>query len=583
MGKMQMKNRRSKFAVYRVEDTNTNEDFAVLRFQKTGDRGSAELVLPVEDFCNPQALKRAALKSGFPQAKFNAEELQQSLPENAGKFTRQPGWCDHDEEKTFLLFKRSRPMLNDCIAILDDEFSEYGLGQMGGTLDGWKRNVADLAGRSYISATALLASLAAPLLPFSDVSENPILNLAGTSSTGKTTANSAALSVWGNPTERPTWNSSPTRMLELGALHNNLPLALDDLELADLKPSTRLDKLQEMTHLLSAGHSKDYAKAVKAQFRKTRFQSIILSSSPTSIELDQSKKQGRENSDRVRVLELSVPDGEKGGIWAKGPKIVHENTAELSSRLSSAAKKEFGNAGAAWISFLESHQKTLEWRLTKFVGEFVSLFEVELNSLDSRIAKKVGLFYAAGILAIEAQVLPWDRNFIRNCCKWALRDILQTAFPERSLADKIGRYLHKTFSSKYTRKLEQLSDAKNHPSLSLEAFVDSNTGVGYLRRDKLIKVLQRNGHEFPQLYINTPFVSRLTKRGVLLLTRSGQLTHTIRLQEMKARFLKFELSILEEFAPKAQVAKRNRATKERPEKHRKSIAKSRRHRRTPQS
>ena len=109
----------------------------------------------------------------------------------------------------------------------------------GGTFVGWLD--AAEAARPYPSVwTTLYAALVPPLMRFLPTLQNFIVDLAGETSSGKTTALRFAASAWGFPDERRGgfvrgWNSTKAWRERAAAALGSLPLFLDDTKRVDRK------------------------------------------------------------------------------------------------------------------------------------------------------------------------------------------------------------------------------------------------------------------------------------------------------------------------------------------------------------
>ena len=103
----------------------------------------------------------------------------------------------------------------------------------GGTPEGWKAALATVKDRKAL-VLALVASCAAPLIRIIPSAPNAILDFAGPTSQGKTTALRFAASAWGMPNERDehgivgSWNAKPTYLERVAGMVPDLPILLDD-------------------------------------------------------------------------------------------------------------------------------------------------------------------------------------------------------------------------------------------------------------------------------------------------------------------------------------------------------------------
>ena len=253
----------------------------------------------------------------------------------------------------------------------------------------------------------LLASFAAPLMQWSGLTESFVLNLAGNSSCGKSTAVRAAYSVWANPANMPSWHATPRGLEEAAVAHNDVCFAVDDLERSALNSEQRLRKLHDSTHMLSSGETKSYSQSISKNgplaFRK--FRSITLTSSPACIQDAMSAAEvERTDGDRVRLLEILVPNGDEGGIWFRQKRSdPNISTKELSDRVYEAALANYGVAGRHWVAWLIRHRRGLRGRIRRLSRDFIAAAAPDYSDVRARIAAKVGLLYAAGMLLVRRE------------------------------------------------------------------------------------------------------------------------------------------------------------------------------------
>jgi len=77
----------------------------------------------------------------------------------------------------------------------------------GGTLEGWRENIAALASKNPLLQFAISAGFAGPLLEKCN-GESGGFHYFGDSSTGKSTALEAACSIWGSKSFKRSWRAS---------------------------------------------------------------------------------------------------------------------------------------------------------------------------------------------------------------------------------------------------------------------------------------------------------------------------------------------------------------------------------------
>ncbi|MGX5851391.1 hypothetical protein ACWGTO_30570, partial [Mesorhizobium sp. PL10] len=100
----------------------------------------------------------------------------------------------------------------------------------------------------------------------------------------------------------------------------------------------------------------------------------------------------------VRFIDIAVPSAERGGIFN------HANGASLIEELEDALDKVYGGPFRSWLLFLMKENPRASVR--RLIDEFVSKVGPRSN-LEKRAARKFGLLYAAGALAVEANILTW--------------------------------------------------------------------------------------------------------------------------------------------------------------------------------
>jgi putative DNA primase/helicase len=103
---------------------------------------------------------------------------------------------------------------------------------IGGTLDGWRTEIAARAVGNPLFALGLSAAFAGPMLARCNA-EGGGLHFVGDSSTGKTTILEAACSVWGGRGYRRSWRATANGMEGAAALFNDCLLALDEISECD--------------------------------------------------------------------------------------------------------------------------------------------------------------------------------------------------------------------------------------------------------------------------------------------------------------------------------------------------------------
>lgn len=540
------------FSIHRVESDATGDDYVLVRFPRTADRGRGEVIQNLA-IATPRKLLSAMLSKGAdvkgltdPVTKL--EQLFAELPETAGTMTESIGWKGETPRRSFLLPGRGPVGTNDAPIVLSESAQRRCLAStVAGSLNSWKENVAPQALRSPFAAATILTALAGPLLPFSSAREGFILNLAGTSSSGKSTANDAGASVWGDPKRIATWNATDRAIVEVAAANSCTCLVLDDAEKAAKNKEESLRRVHELTHTLTAERAREYADMVSDQLPLLTFSCIALSSSPRTIE---SQFRSRTDSDRVRFLELAINDGTPGnpyGIWLLPNGEPDPLGGNLSEELTGTALRNFGHAGRAWIAYLEKHQRKMAAKVAKLVKKFIGTLGDGLSGPRRRVATKIGLLFAAGVIAHKAGVLPWKGSKILQVAQFTYGGVIAAGFGAQSDPKKLT-----------LRLKAAMADASAFPILTaksskkLTPLVEGQRGAIWKNGNRAyadlaaMKELAEQLQPTRQLALRAhdDLLEYLRASGALLAGHGGGPTQDVRMGPAKLKLLAFDYAKL---------------------------------------
>jgi hypothetical protein len=420
-------------AVERLQDELDGKEYVRITFEKSAGRGSSSITEAMSLVDDARSLRRALLNGGADVLGVDQAELQKlvlaAVPDSAGTLFRYTGWKRDGTDTVFVLGSTVLGLASDKDHV--DPWAETYTASAAGDLDTWKKEVAEPAVQSRIVASALMFALAAPLMKFSDIPEGVILNLAGPSSGGKSTANKIAASIYGNPKPLPGFDLSDAAISDGSAMCCDICRVLDDTDRnRKLSPDQRVRELYEKVDVLTAGVTKVYSRAVAHEFPKFDVRNITLTSSQYSVE-DFCAKNGldRNNGNRVRLFEMRVPDGNVGGIWSdvQFPFFGVPTSAKLTAKVTSSAEANYGVVGREFIAYLVKSQETLADSVTAYSEVFFKSLG-PLSAEAGRIAAKVALGYAALRLAKDASVLHVKKKRAREVATFAFGEIIATAF-----------------------------------------------------------------------------------------------------------------------------------------------------------
>jgi putative DNA primase/helicase len=269
----------------------------------------------------------------------------------------------------------------------------------GGTLDGWRTEIAARAVGNPLFALGLSAAFAGPMLARCN-SEGGGLHFVGDSSTGKTTILEAAASVWGGANYRRSWRATANGMEGAAALFNDCLLALDEISECDPR------EVGNIVYSLGNGRGKQRAGRTGAARAVTRWQAFIVSTGERTIATTMAEGGHRFKAGQsVRLLD--IPTARRHGCFDG----LHDQAsgAALSDAIKRAAVTHYGRAGRAYLERLTHDQRDFAARLEILKG-LEGFNRKDFEGQDKRAAGRFALLALAGELATEYGLTGWPEG-----------------------------------------------------------------------------------------------------------------------------------------------------------------------------
>ena len=278
----------------------------------------------------------------------------------------------------------------------------------GGTLEGWRVEVARLAVGNPVMALAISTAFAGPLLA-KVCADSGGLHLVGGSSTGKTTALEAARSVWGPRGFVRTWRATANGLEAAAALSNDCLLALDEISEVDPRDAG------EIVYLLGNGAGKQRADRTGRARQVAHWRVMILSTGERTLAATMAEAGLRVKAgQQVRLLDIPVQRTHGAFDALHG----HPDGRALADAVKAATNRHYGHAGRA---FLE--------RLTRDCTDFGAAL-AEIRASDAfrvdgtdgqlqRAASRLALVALAGEVATSYDLTGWPPGEAINAAAWA--------------------------------------------------------------------------------------------------------------------------------------------------------------------
>jgi len=291
-----------------------------------------------------------------------------------------------------------------------------------GSLSGWREGVATVAVGNDLLTFALSIAFVGPLLRQLEA-EGGGVHFRGGSSIGKSTLAEAAGSVWGGGGPlgfAQSWRSTANALEMIAYGHNDGLLVLDELGL--VAP----EEAGGAAYMLASGQSKARSRADGSLRRRTEWRVSFISTGEISLadHIRASKRGERPMAGQeLRLLQVAADAGRHMGIWEN----LHEKVgpAELSDAVRSAAARDYGHAGPAFVERLTLNRPNAVLEAKLFLEQFR---EDAAQPGDSgqvqRAAVRFGAIAAAGELAAAFGIVPWRAGWaseaaLRLFRRWA--------------------------------------------------------------------------------------------------------------------------------------------------------------------
>ncbi|MRX49445.1 DUF927 domain-containing protein [Paracoccus sp. S-4012] len=512
----------------------------------TNGRATEEpLVLKLADAQNAKLVMDALLNAGADiHPERDADELKRRLKSDAlcsGTFSTRLGVVGDN----FLTVRSvTRNPSRDLIVgdtVLSQAREFFG---RKGKLERWQKRVATPAAKSTVCAFAIMQALAAVILGrvLDAGDEGFLINLAGPSSVGKTTALMAAKSVSGPGSKLSSWDDSKRSLPEQAAALSDTLMAIDDLDKISNEPGFAR-KFTGITHALTSGSSRKYAAMVKDRLPDLTWNFCGMTGACTTVEeLSAERGHRREPHERVRCLDIRIPRAADGGIWdRRAPGDLPES---LTDRLKVATTQVYGSPLHAWLKYLADHPEAIE-RAKAMVAAWIADRggASDKDGISHRVAKKFGLVHAAGMLGVEAGILPWEKEFVTEVVRDVHSNALSTLFPdEAAVRGGLSRLLAEARSKALLPKAYNVMPSFK-TGRAAEFFARGDAAHIYIGMQRLKTCFATEGAAKLGL-------THLKKGSVLLPGEGGKSTRQVRVKVAgvvrKVRYLALDLNRLRE-------------------------------------
>ena len=323
-----------------------------------------------------------------------------------------------------------------------------------GTIEAWQ-DIISVAQYSTAMLLCLCATFAAPLLALLH-RPNFALVLVGPSRSGKSTAQLVGASALGFGTEGhlPNLNATPAGLLAAGMAFNDHVLPINEVGTARGAKSDAYQTLKEATYALLSGQDiiRHTSWSAEGGGGTNNFQVIITLSSEHSPDVWAARGgEIRDAGETARLISVPLSSSDNKTVFDFPPKL------EEGVSFDTWAMAQFNrlrrdlplHRGFAFREFIEIVMSDKENNVVR-ADEMMAYFEKKLESYGSTpisrdIIGKFSVLFAGGVLAAEAEILPFSletlRDAIMRACVAAIEALSVPDLDRRTDLMELGRRL----------------------------------------------------------------------------------------------------------------------------------------------
>jgi len=326
--------------------------------------------------------------------------LTETTPADRARCVNRTGW--HGNE--FVLHDITYGRGNGEKTILQGLFNENPY-KCSGTLKEWQDSIGLLCKGNSRLEFAVSLGFAAPMQYLAGA-ESGGFNLVGPSSIGKTTILKAAASVCGGGDDAGyirSWRATDNDVEAIATSHCDTLLCLDEMGQASSKV------VAESAYLLANGQGKIRATKYGTESPTNTWRSSFISTGEVSLEtkIQEDARLRARAGQTVRVVDIDANAGGKYGAFETTHDL--ETGDKFAQTISSASRTYYGTP---LRTFLEAVTENIDEVRTRHKQLLKTFYDThcpdEADGQVTRVCRRIAHVAAAGELATEMGILPWN-------------------------------------------------------------------------------------------------------------------------------------------------------------------------------
>lgn len=285
--------------------------------------------------------------------------------------------------------------------VFQSESAQENTFRVRGSSEKWRDRVSLLCAGNSRLVLAVAAAFAGPTLRLAGM-EGGGFHMRGDSSTGKSTTQVVAASVYGNPDRfKQSWKATDNALEGVAAQHNDCLLILDEIGEVDPK------LIGDIAYMLAGGFGKARAARTGVPRPRQTWRVLFFSTGEKSLydhmqEAGKRTRAGQEN----RMADIPADAGKGMGVFED--LHGHDGGAAFSRHLVAQASACHGAAGRAWLHWLTDNAEGLRERIRMLAQRIELQIVPEAGGGQvQRVGARFALVGAAGELATAAGLTGW--------------------------------------------------------------------------------------------------------------------------------------------------------------------------------
>ncbi|MBP8182514.1 MAG: DUF927 domain-containing protein [Rhodoferax sp.] len=269
-----------------------------------------------------------------------------------------------------------------------------------GTAEQWRDRVGVLCAGNSRLLFGVACAFAAPLLRPAGM-ESGGFHVHGDSSSGKSTLQNIAASVYGGPSFKRSFRQTDNAIEGVAAQHNDCLLILD--EISQVEPRV----IGEVVYMLGNGEGKTRATRTAVPRPPLRWKLIFLCTGENKLSDIMADAQKRTNAGQETRL-AHIPADAGAGLGVFENLHGYEGGAAFAKHITHQAEAVYGAPGRAWLQWCTTHADTLKAATRKAAATLAaSMMPKDCAGQVERVGARFALVGAAGEMATAAGLTGW--------------------------------------------------------------------------------------------------------------------------------------------------------------------------------